>query len=95
MEQSIYKFCLDPDPNIGIEIEDMGTVEEMALRYYPTIPIEQARLEVGKLIAGWCSERTWYEISKPCQTCGQHPGKPVIPDGELKADYYCDECRPT
>lgn len=94
MEQSIYKYHIDPDPEVGIEIECLGTVKAMIDHYYSDLPIKQARTEVEKLIGGWCTGTTWYEVSKPCLACGQHPTKPIVLAGELKADYYCDKCRP-
>lgn len=94
MEEYIYQFRLNPNPGEKIEIECLGTVSGMMDRYFGNFSPERKRAEVEKLINDWNTERTWYEISKPCQTCGQHPGKPIIPLGELKADYYCNECRP-
>jgi len=95
VEQYVYQFRLDPDLGKPIEVSRLRSVKGMIDHYYSNLTIKQARVEVEKLIGGWCTERTWYEVSKPCLTCGQHPGKPVIPAGELKAEYYCDECRPT
>lgn len=94
MEEYVYQFHLNPDPGEGIDIKRLRSVRNMADRYFGNFPPEKQRAEVEKLINGWNTERTWYEIGKPCLTCGQHPAKPIIPEGELDAVYYCDKCRP-
>lgn len=88
----IYRFHLNPDPEVGIELSDEGTVRAKIQSFYSDLPIDQEIEKVKTLVQGWNTERTWYEIAGPCKDCHEQIGRPVITLGSMDVEYVCGGC---